>query len=220
MDYGRRTEARPRERRVRVRPSRSPNEILAGDQGQATPVTSQADLDEFLVAEEQPRGAANALGRLFARGPSSLLDLRDLGSHLHIFGSIASDFFSRANWLATSEYAVEYLLLALGQTFVIATGGIDLSDGAVLGFSAMVSAVLMQSLLNGHVSSVLATLIGCIVAWLSGQVVGRQRPPGHESAHDALHRDAGDAGDGDRCDLPRRKRQPGKCDPVTDHYSR
>ena len=172
MDYGRRIEARRRERRLRVRPTRSPNEILAGDQGQGAPMTSQADLDEFLVAEEQPRGAANALGRLFARGPSSLWTFAILAVICIVFGSIASDFFSRANWLATSEYAVEYLLLALGQTFVIATGGIDLSDGAVLGFSAMVSAALMQSLLNGHVSSVLATLIGCIVALAVGTGCG------------------------------------------------
>lgn len=36
-----------------------------------------------------------------------------------VFGLAAHDFFSRANWVATSEYAVEYLLLAVGQTFVI-----------------------------------------------------------------------------------------------------
>ncbi|HUA77023.1 MAG TPA: hypothetical protein VMA86_05090, partial [Acetobacteraceae bacterium] len=55
-----------------------------------------------------------------------------------LFGIASPDFFTRASWLATSQFAVEYLLLGLGETFVIITGGIDLSVGAVLGFSGMV----------------------------------------------------------------------------------
>ena len=61
--------------------------------------------------------------------------------------------FTRASWLNTSQYAVEFLLLAIGQTFVIITGGIDLSDGAILGFTGMVSGVVMQSMLSSHESS-------------------------------------------------------------------
>lgn len=84
-----------------------------------------------------------------------------------VFGLAAHDFFSRANWVATSEYAVEYLLLAVGQTFVIATAGIDLSCGAILGFSAMLAAVIMSGLVNGHVNSLLVTIVGCLIAVLS-----------------------------------------------------
>jgi ribose transport system permease protein len=88
------------------------------------------------------------------------------------FGLAAPDFFSQANWIATSEYAVEYLLLALGQTFVIATAGIDLSDGAILGFSAMLSAVVMRDMLNGHVGAWVVTVIGCLVAVAVGTAIG------------------------------------------------
>ena len=89
-----------------------------------------------------------------------------------VFGLAAHDFFSRANWVATSEYAVEYLLLAVGQTFVIATAGIDLSCGAILGFSAMLAAVIMSGLVNGHVNSLLVTIVGCLIAVLSGALIG------------------------------------------------
>jgi ribose transport system permease protein len=89
-----------------------------------------------------------------------------------IFGIATNDFFSRANWVATSEYAVEYLLLALGQTFVIATAGIDLSDGAILGFSAMLAAVVMRSLIHSHMDSLLVTIIGCVVAVAVGTATG------------------------------------------------
>lgn len=88
------------------------------------------------------------------------------------FGIGAPDFFSKANWIATSEYAVEYLLLALGETFVIVTAGIDLSVGANLGFSAMLSAVVMSGLLNGHMSTLLVTIIGFAIALAVGTGVG------------------------------------------------
>ncbi|MHB8294113.1 MAG: ABC transporter permease [Acidimicrobiales bacterium] len=89
-----------------------------------------------------------------------------------VFGALAPHFFSKAEWDATSEYAVEYLLLALGQTFVIATAGIDLSDGAVLGFSAMASAVLMAALLGAHTATGLVFVIGVAAGIATGAAVG------------------------------------------------
>jgi ribose transport system permease protein len=88
------------------------------------------------------------------------------------FGLVAPDFFSRLNWLATSNYAVEILLLGVGQTFVIITGGIDLSDGAVLGFSSMASAMLMSTLLNHHSGNVVSLVIGFAAAIVIGALVG------------------------------------------------
>ena len=58
-----------------------------------------------------------------------------------IFGIAAPSLFTKAAWLSTSSYAVEYLILAVGQTFVIITAGIDLSDGAILGFAGMAGAL-------------------------------------------------------------------------------
>ena len=87
-----------------------------------------------------PRGS----GRV-AAGPS----VRDLWIGgvllvLIIAFSIASPYFlTQANWLNTTSTATEVLLLAVGETFVICTGGIDLSVGAVLGFSGMVGAWVM-----------------------------------------------------------------------------
>jgi ribose transport system permease protein len=52
-------------------------------------------------------------------------------------------FLTRANWLNTSSTATEVLLLAVGETFVICSGGIDLSVGAVLGCSGTAGAWVM-----------------------------------------------------------------------------
>jgi ribose transport system permease protein len=100
-----------------------------------------------------------------------------------IFGVLSPDFFSRASWLATSQYAVEYVLLGLAETFVIVTGGIDLSVGAILGFSGMVGAIVMRSLISDHLATatvlpagILAALgAGTALGWLNGQAITRLR---------------------------------------------
>jgi ribose transport system permease protein len=88
------------------------------------------------------------------------------------FGIAAPSLYTKAAWLSTSEYAVEYLILAAGQTFVIVTAEIDLSDGAILGFSALAGSLLMNNLLNHHVDGGLTTFLGIVVMLASGTGVG------------------------------------------------
>ncbi len=98
------------------------------------------------------------------------------------FGVDAPAFLSRASWVNTSETGLEVLLIALGETFVICTAGIDLSVGANLGFSAMAGAWVMTHWFTVGpgsdagivVAGVVATLVaagfigalnGILVAW-------------------------------------------------------
>lgn len=100
-----------------------------------------------------------------------------------VFGIANSYFFSRANWLATSQFAVEYLLLGLGETFVIITGGIDLSVGAILGFSGMIGGMVMQALINIHIDLRINIIIGvaaslgcgALIGWINGTLITRLR---------------------------------------------
>jgi ribose transport system permease protein len=89
-----------------------------------------------------------------------------------IFGILAPALFTRGAWLSISNYSVEYLILAVGQMFVILTGGIDLSDGAILGLSGMVSGAVMQSMLAAHDGNVFTTIVGFVVALVVGAAVG------------------------------------------------
>lgn len=127
------------------------------------------DLSAEAGTLEEPR---SPIVRVLTKGEGGLWTLVVFLLICIIFISIAPDFLSKANWIATSEYAVEYLLLALGETFVIATGGIDLSVGAVLGFSAMAAGVVMSTMLNDHMGSLTATLVGCLTALVVGGGVG------------------------------------------------
>ncbi len=89
-----------------------------------------------------------------------------------IFGFVAPEIYTKAAWLATAGYGVEYLILAVGQTFVILTGGIDLADGATLGFSAMAGSLVMSNLLNHHSSGTEAMTLGIIVMLVMGTFIG------------------------------------------------
>jgi len=89
--------------------------------------------------------------------------------------SIGSPYFlTRANWLNTSSTATEVLLLAVGETFVICAGGIDLSVGAVLGFAGTAGAWVMTQLIAGAPTgaSVGVVTLGFAAAVLAGGAFG------------------------------------------------
>ena len=60
------------------------------------------------------------------------------------------------------------LVVAVGMTFVILTGGIDLSVGSVVAMTAMVSAALLQKGLPAALVLVIALLIGPTLGFLMG----------------------------------------------------
>ena len=95
--------------------------------------------------ERVPPAAAAAL-RYLLRVPAAARNLWIGGVLLAIcvvFAINSPYFLTRANWLNTSSTATEVLLLAVGETFVICSGGIDLSVGAVLGCSGTAGAWVM-----------------------------------------------------------------------------
>jgi ribose transport system permease protein len=76
-----------------------------------------------------------------------------------VFTIISPEFLSLSNWLNTSVYTTTTLLLALGETVVIITGGIDLSVGATLGVSSSLAALYLASAGPGDGSVVVAGII-------------------------------------------------------------
>jgi ribose transport system permease protein len=74
------------------------------------------------------------------------------------------------NLQSIALFAAMPLLLALGQTFVIISGGIDLSTGFVMGLSAVVMARLMQTLTP--VDPGLALAAGIVAAFLVSLIPG------------------------------------------------
>ncbi|HVO39742.1 MAG TPA: ABC transporter permease [Spirochaetia bacterium] len=95
---------------------------------------------------------------------------------LVVFSLVGRNFFSIKNFSNILYFATTYALLSAGETFVIVTGGIDLSVGFVMGFVGVSSAIVMRDMFAAHYSQavcmVVGTLVGLAVGILPGLVNG------------------------------------------------
>lgn len=69
-------------------------------------------------------------------------------------------------------------ICAVGMTFVMLTGGIDLSVGAVLGASGVLTAMMMLRGVNPVVASLVSLVFGIVIGYLTGMYISHfQIPP-------------------------------------------
>ncbi|AHG21385.1 ribose ABC transporter permease [Chania multitudinisentens RB-25] len=88
-----------------------------------------------------------------------------------VFGFVAPNFFTDANLLNIARQASINIVLAAGMTFIILTGGIDLSVGSMLGTTAVIAmAVSLMPGLAG-LSIPLALLAGLGMGVFNGILV-------------------------------------------------
>ena len=97
---------------------------------------------------------------VFARNWSLIF----IATTLVIFSLTGRNFFAITNFQNIIHLATTAFLLASAETFVIITGGIDLSVGFVMGLSAVSSAKIMQVLSAAHWSAGASILSGIVVA--------------------------------------------------------
>ncbi|HEX9623664.1 MAG TPA: ABC transporter permease [Streptosporangiaceae bacterium] len=88
------------------------------------------------------------------------------------FGIAQPAFFSSASITNIFVSAVLVLLLALGETYVMISGGIDLSVAGMLALSGMVAGQIMSSLYTGSGSQWGVTLLGLLAALATGLAGG------------------------------------------------
>src|SRR3954453_17691493 len=104
-------------------------------------------------------GKPGAVERMRQALPKSYLALVLLG--LIIVGFIASpDFLTARNATNVITFSAIIAVLAVGQFFVILTGGIDLSVGSTVALSTVITALLLQKGLPAGVA-VVVTLAAC-----------------------------------------------------------
>lgn len=101
------------------------------------------------------------------------LELRMLALALGIaltLSLLSPHFLTQANIFNLLDQSVVIGLVAVGMTFVILTGGIDLSVGSVAGLTGIVLGLALQSL-PIPIAIVLAVLAGAGIGLLSGMLV-------------------------------------------------
>ena len=98
-----------------------------------------------------------------------------------IFSIMQPVFFSVSNWLNTTTYMTETVLLAMGETYVIITAGIDLSVGAVEGLAGVVAALTMlsteslgrtQAIIIGVVAGL---AVGVLTGFINGMIISKMK---------------------------------------------
>jgi ribose transport system permease protein len=95
-----------------------------------------------------------------------------------IFSLLNGRFFSYANWYHIAQQVSMIALLAVGQTFVVATAGIDISQGSVLALTAMTCAILIVTFHWPVLLAILAALlVGAAAGWLVGFSIVRLNVP-------------------------------------------
>ncbi|AIM15716.1 ribose ABC transporter permease [Bacillus sp. X1(2014)] len=117
-----------------------------------------------VISEGAPVGKANLVNTISQKlGP--LLGLLIL---FVIVSVLNPSFLEPLNILNLLRQVAINALIAFGMTFVILTGGIDLSVGAILALSSS----LMAGMIVSGVDPILAILIGCVLGALMGVVNG------------------------------------------------
>ena len=100
------------------------------------------------------------------------------------FTIIAPNFLSGANVVIMSKHVAINALLAIGVTFVILTGGIDLSVGSIVGLTAMVAGALINQgitlpmfgiIIYPHTWMIvlIAVIVGTFMGGVSGFIITR-----------------------------------------------
>ncbi|ANB61825.1 ABC transporter permease subunit [Anoxybacteroides amylolyticum] len=88
---------------------------------------------------------------------------------------LSDNFFTLDNWLNILRQVSINALIAFGMTFVILTGGIDLSVGSVLALSSAFAAGLMADGTNGLFAMVIGILAGLAMGALNGVIITKGR---------------------------------------------
>ena len=89
-----------------------------------------------------------------------------------LFAFLSPYFFTPDNLLNVSLQASITAIIAAGMTFVILTGGIDLSVGSLVAFAGIVATTLLKTSLPPVAGFIAAILAGLAVGSLSGAFAG------------------------------------------------
>lgn len=93
------------------------------------------------------------------------------------FGILNPKVFSGQNILNLLRSMSKYLLIGIGQSYVMITGNIDLSIGSVVGMSAMLTATLMTIGVPPVTAIIISLICGLLIGVINGVLVGKFRLP-------------------------------------------
>ena len=95
-----------------------------------------------------------------------------LGALVAIFGSIRGDvFFSTRNILNIGMGVAILGVLAISQTSVIVSGGLDISVGAIVGLTTVATAITIQATDSASLGLVAGLALGALAGFMNGMII-------------------------------------------------
>ncbi len=125
---------------------------------------------------EEPRAIDELRGRL--RDPGFWAEWTVIPAFvvlLIVFGLISDVFLTSNNIESVLAASAVLIVLAIGQTFAVATAGIDLSMGSVLTLSGVVLGQLYQDGRSIWIAMLAAILVGAAVGFVNGFVIAKAK---------------------------------------------
>ncbi len=99
-----------------------------------------------------------------------------LALEIALFGIYGENFLTAGNFFEVTRLAASYGLIAFSMTFVIKSGGIDLSVGSIMAIVAVLTGLLWRDLgLNIWVAATAGLAVGVGCGWVNGTVITRLR---------------------------------------------
>lgn len=121
--------------------------------------------------------AAEKAKRLAAKGKQNFIVLAALVILVIIFSALNKNFMDKYNIVSMAQSLAPYAILALGVTFVIATGGIDLSIGTVCISCAVIAGKLYMDGMPLAFTVPVMIIIGILFGFINGILVAKLKIP-------------------------------------------
>jgi ribose transport system permease protein len=122
-----------------------------------------------------PLGKITNLSRAQQQILSCIFGLIGLGFFFTVFPLLVNGeqyFFNAGNLSSVAQQTTVIAIIALGQTYVLITGGIDLSIGSNMALCAMVASMMMVHDPNQGIHPDLPMFIGLLLGLLTGVAAG------------------------------------------------
>ncbi|AOY16351.1 autoinducer 2 import system permease LsrD [Bacillus sp. ABP14] len=88
-----------------------------------------------------------------------------------LFSFINSDFFNISNLLFSTNDFLFIAIAAIPMTFVIVTGGIDVSVGSIMGLTSILIGVLWMNGISILFAVIIALIISCLAGAINGLII-------------------------------------------------
>ena len=119
----------------------------------------------------------NFINFLSTKGKQNLIVVGALIVLIAIFGIFNPNFLDKSNIVSMTQSLAPYAIMALGVTFVIATGGIDLSIGTVCIASAVIAGKLYMEGMPLWATIPVMIAIGTLFGVINGLLIAKLKLP-------------------------------------------